>query len=59
MIGEYHLTLRPDTYPLDGARCADHVRWRRDALAKTQRKLGKAKLARLLRWVFTLGLWGR
>ena len=59
MLGEHRLTLPPDTYSLGDGRRADHVRWRRDALAKTQRKLGKAKLARLLRWVFTLGLWGR
>lgn len=59
MIGEYHLTLPPDTYPLDDARRTDHVRWRRDALAEIERKLGKAKLAQLLRRVFTLGLWGR
>ena len=59
MIGEYHLTLPPDTYPLDGARRADYVRWRRDALAEAQRELGRAKRARLLRRVFTLGLWRR
>jgi len=56
MIGKYHLTLPPDIYPLDDARRADHVCWRRDALAETQRKLGKAKLARSLRRVFALGL---
>ncbi|MDE2843120.1 MAG: hypothetical protein OXN21_07040 [Chloroflexota bacterium] len=57
MIGEYHLTLPPDTYPLDGARRADYVRWRRDALAEARRELGKAKRKRLLRRVITLGLW--
>ncbi|MYC33284.1 MAG: hypothetical protein F4X64_08920 [Chloroflexi bacterium] len=57
MLGEYRLTLPPDTYPLDDARCADHVRWRRDALAGAQRELGRARRARLLRRVITLGLW--
>ncbi len=59
MIGEYHLTLPPDTYPLDDARRADHVRWRRDALAEAQRELGRARRVHLLRRVFTLGRWRR
>jgi len=57
MIGEYHLTLPPDTYPLDDGRRADHVRWRREALAEAQRELRRARCARLLRRVVTLGLW--
>ena len=56
MLGEYQLTLPPDTYPLDDARRGDHVRWRQDALAEAQRELGRAKRAHLLRRVFTLGL---
>jgi len=59
MIGEYRLTLPPDTYPLDDARRADHVRWRRDALAEARRELGRARRVHLLRRVFTLGLWRR
>ena len=59
MLGEYRLTLPPDTYSLDGARRADHVRWRREALAESQRELRRAKRARLLRRVITLGLWRR
>ena len=57
MLGEYPLTLPPDTYPLDEGRRADHARWRRDALAEARRELGRAKRARLLRRVLTLGLW--
>ncbi|MDE2780754.1 MAG: hypothetical protein OXI91_13925 [Chloroflexota bacterium] len=57
MLGEYRLTLPPDTYPLDDGRRADHVLWRRDALAEARLELRRAKLARLLRRVFTLGLW--
>ena len=57
MLGEYQLTLPPDTCPLDDARRADHVRWRRDALAEAHRELRRAKRASLLKWVFTLGRW--
>ena len=57
MLGAYRLTLPPDTYPLDDARRADHVRWRQDALAEAQRELRRARRARLLRWALTLGLW--
>ena len=59
MLGEYRLTLPPDTYPLDDARRADHVRWRREALAEAQRELGRARRVHLLRRLFTLGLWRR
>ena len=57
LLGEYHLTLPPDSYPLDDARRADQVRWRRDALVDARRELGGARRARLLRRVLTLGLW--
>ena len=49
MIGDFRLTLSPETTPLDAPRREDHLRWRREALAK----------ARRLRWlgrVPTLGL---
>ena len=59
MLGEYHLTLPPETHPLDDARRTDNVRWRREALAEARRELGRAKRARLLRRVLTLGLWRR
>ena len=57
MLREFHLTLPADTYPLDDGRRADHVRWRRDALAEARKELGRAKRARLLRRVLTLGVW--
>ena len=57
LLGEYRLTLPPDTFPLDDARRADHVRWRRDALAEARREQGRARRAWLLRRVLTLGLW--
>ncbi len=59
MLGEYRLTLPPDTYPLDDGLRADHVRWRRDALAEARKELRRAKLVRLLRRVLTVGLWRR
>jgi hypothetical protein len=43
MLREYHLTLPPETHPLDDARTADHVRWRQEALAEARRELGRAK----------------
>ena len=54
LLGEYFLTLPPETYLLDDARCGNPVRWRRDALAEAQRELRRAKRARLLRRVITL-----
>ena len=59
LLGEYRLTLPPDTYPLDDARRTDQVQWRRDAVADARRELGRARRARLLRRVITLGLWSR
>ena len=55
MLRDFHLTLPPETDPLDESRRKDHVRWRRDALAEARRELGRAKRARLLRRVTTLG----
>jgi len=59
MLGEYRLTLPPDTYSLDDGRRADHVHWRREALAEARRELSRAKWARLARRLITLGLWRR
>ncbi len=53
LLEEFHLTLPPETYPLDDDRRSDHVRWRRDA----QRELGRARRARWLRRALTFGLW--
>ena len=59
MLGEFHLTMPPETYPLDDARRADHVRWRQEALAQAGRELSRARRLRLLRRLLTLGLWRR
>ena len=57
MLRDFHLTLPPETDPLDESRRKDHVRWRAEALAEARRELGRAKRARLLRRVMSLGLW--
>ena len=57
MLGEFHLTLPPETAPLDDERRRDHVLWRRDALAEGRRELRQARWARWLRRAMTLGLW--
>ena len=57
MLRDFQLTLPPETDPLDESRRKDHVRWRREALAEAQRELGRAKRARLLRRLLTLGVW--
>ena len=57
MLGKFHLTLPPDTFPLVDARRADQVRWRHDALAEARRELRRARRTRLMRRVLTLGLW--
>lgn len=59
MLGEFRLTLPPETDPLDESRRKDHVRWRQEALVEARRELGRAKRARLLRRVLTLDLWRR
>ena len=59
MLGEYRLTLPPETYPLDDARRREHVRWRHDALAEARRELRRTRRARWLRRALTLGLWRR
>lgn len=57
MIQDFHLTLPPETEPLDQAGRADHIRWRREALEESRRALGRAEWLRLARRVLTLGLW--
>ena len=59
MIGDFGLTLPPETEPLDASRREDHLRWRREALAAARRELSKAKRLRWLRRALTLGVWSR
>ena len=56
MLGDYGLTLPPETEPLHASRREDHLRWRKEALATAS---AKARRLRWLRRVLTLGLrWG-
>ena len=59
MLGDFDLTLPPETEPLDERRRKDHVRWRAEALAEARWEVSRAKRLRLLRRVLTLGLWWR
>lgn len=59
MLEDFHLTLPPETYPLDDERRREHLRWRQDALAEARRELRKVRRTRWLRWVLTVGLWRR
>ena len=59
MLGDFRLTLPPETEPLDASRREDHLRWRREALASAQRELLAAQRTRWLRRAFTLGVWWR
>ena len=56
MLRDWQLTLPPETEPLDESRRKDHVHWRDEALSEARRELTRAKRARLLRRVLTLGL---
>ena len=47
-LGEFHLTLPPEIFPLDDERRRNHLRQWRDALAEVLRELRRAKRARWL-----------
>ena len=57
LLRDFHLTLPPETEPLTQAGRADHLRWRLDALAEARAELAGARRVRILRRIFTLGLW--
>ena len=59
LLRDFHLTLQPETEPLDDSRRDDHVRWRLEALAEARRELGRAVRVRWLRRAVTLGVWWR
>ncbi len=56
MLDDFHLTLPPETEPLDASRRDDHLRWRQEALASARREMSRAKRVRLMRRILTLGL---
>ena len=59
MIGEYELTLPPDTYAIHPSEREGYLRWRRRALADLQTERARRELRRWVRRILTLGLWWR
>ena len=59
LLGDFLLTLPPETEPLGASRREDHLRWRQEALVAARRKLAKATRMRWLRRALTLGIWWR
>ena len=59
MIGDYELTLPPDTYSIHPSEREGYLRWRRRALADLQTERARRELLRWVRRVLTLGLWWR
>ncbi len=57
LIGAYHLTLPPATYPWDALTRRNEVDWRRRTLARVRGARRRAAWRRRLRRVLTLG-WG-
>jgi len=59
LIGEYELTLPPDTDAIHPSEREGYLRWRRRALADLQTERARRELLRWVRRVLTLGLWWR
>ena len=59
LLRDFHVTLPPETEPLDDARRADHIRWRLEALTEAGRELARAVRGRWMRRIVTFGLWRR
>jgi len=57
LVGEYELTLPPDTYPWDASRLAEERHRRERSLRRARRSLALAHCWRFLRRVLTFGLW--
>ncbi len=57
LVGEYELTLPPDTYPWDTFRLAEERHRREQSLRRARRSLVRAHCWRFLRRVLTFGLW--
>ena len=57
LIGAYHLTLPPATYPWDALTRRNEVDWRRRTLARVRGERRWAEWRRRLRRVLTLGWW--
>ncbi len=59
MIGEYELTLPPDTYAIHPSEREGYLRWRRRALADLETERARRELLRWVRRILTFGLWWR
>ena len=59
MIGEFRLTLPPQTEPLNESSRAVHLQRRRSSLRKARGYRVRAERLRIVRRVLTLGLWWR
>ena len=57
LVGEYELTLPPDTYPWDTFRLREERQRRERSLRRARRELVRAHCWRFLRRLLTLGLW--
>ena len=57
LIGAYHLTLPPATYPWDALTRRHEVDWRRRTLARVRGEHRRAEWRHRLRRVLTLGWW--
>ena len=57
LIGAYHLTLPPATYPWDSFTQREELHWRRRTLARVRGERRRAEWRRRLRRVLTLGWW--
>ena len=57
MIGEFGLTLPPQTEPLEESRRDDQLQRRQSALVKAHRERVRAEWLRIVRRLMTLGLW--
>ena len=59
LLRDFHVTLPPETEPLDDSRRADHIRWRLEALTEAGREFTRAVRGRWMRRIVTFGLWRR
>ena len=59
LIEKFGLTLPPEVESLNTTDRETHLSWRRETLRRARKETTKTKQLRLLRRVFTLGLWRR
>ena len=57
LVGEYGLTMPPDTNPWDSLSRRTQVRWRTQTLERVHRERVLAQIRRRIRRILTLGVW--